>query len=68
MLDGHMWYPDNGPKMLIRDMPTHVIEEHLFDGCQIITNVDGVDDPIYWLRLRLDVELVRRQLGLVIRD
>lgn len=67
MLDGHMWCPDNGPKMLIRDMPTHVIEEHLFDGCRIITNDDCVGDAIYWLRLRLDVELVRRRLGIAIR-
>lgn len=69
MQDEHRWLPDGDESraVYVRDMPIHIIEEHLRDGLQILNNPYNVADPLYWCRLRLEVELVRRALGIPIR-
>jgi hypothetical protein len=67
MLDSSRYFPDDGPPILVRDIPTHMIEEHIAaGGVDIIENSLGEVDPVFWVMLRLEVELIRRRLGIAI--
>lgn len=67
MLDHIHMIDEHNARVLVRDIPSHVIAEHLNHPINVVTNDQGYDDPVYWVRLRLEVELVRRALGLAIR-
>lgn len=53
---------DDGTRIPTSQVPTAVILEVLRDGFRIV-DPEGPDD-LYWIRLRLEVELIIRRLNL----